>query len=152
MPETSPESLLPELSGWNDGRGVPALDWLYEIAKSAEAVAYSELFWPQFVSFEGYILRKGFNLEVLRGWESAEASSRQVVETYTNILSLGDMFRLHDGWSSLIEQRVVYIGELPKEVHELKLRSLYPERKFELSFADVSPDGSGDFELTFWQA
>lgn len=149
MTEFNP--LLPELSVWNNGDGIDAVGWLYTFATSDVAVAYSELFWPRFVVFEGYVLRDTFNLDTLRSWERAENSSRALVEIYTNLLDVGELFTLNNqDWSPIVNLRAVHIGKVLAQIYELKLRADFPDRKFEISFRDRSED-DGEVSISFWQ-
>ncbi len=144
--------LLPDLSAWNHGDGIDATNWLYAIATSDVAVAYSELFWPTFVEFEGYIFREGFTIEAVRSWEHAENSSRLLVESYVNTFDVGELFTLNnEEWSPLVKLRAIHIGRVLAEVHEVKLKRDFPDRTFKVSFFDGSQEEDGEVSLSFWQ-
>lgn len=56
-----PDSMKPELAAWNNGLGIDLESWVACEGRFALAVGYASIFWPEFVEFEGYVLRKGFS-------------------------------------------------------------------------------------------
>jgi hypothetical protein len=56
MPYDS-NKLIPELPHWNNGQGISVRNWLRCIGNYEYAIAYAELFWPDFVEHDGCILR-----------------------------------------------------------------------------------------------
>ncbi len=102
--------LLPELRAWNDGTGIQPLDWVYCIARSDEAVAYTALFWPKFVEIDGYILRGGFNLDNLRSWEAQQHVGRQQIELAINLLDVGFLFyNSKEPGTAMLEARTIWM-------------------------------------------
>ena len=63
-----PESMRDELSAWNNGAGIDLPSWVGCQGNFSLAVGYATIFWPEFVEFEGYILRQGFSERSLRGF------------------------------------------------------------------------------------
>src|ERR1700735_170827 len=86
-----PESIQKELAPWNDGAGIDLQSWTGCEGRFALAVGYSSIFWPEFVEFEGYVLRKGFAEASLRGYESQKNSTRKSVEWTMNHLHIADL-------------------------------------------------------------
>jgi hypothetical protein len=66
----TPESMKAELAAWNNGAGIDIESWVGCEGNFSLAVGYTTIFWPEFVVFDGYILRKGFSEASLRGFES----------------------------------------------------------------------------------
>ena len=139
--------LLPELRDWNGGEGIAPLDYVYSIATSDSALAYSELFWPRFVEFEGYILRDGFNLENLRSWEKQERRPRCDIEGAINYLGIGDLFTNEED-TELLYRRVVRLGEVLSQTYTAKLRQDFPDRHFDVSLLV----DEHEYALTFFQS
>ena len=63
------ESMKSDLAAWNNGAGIDLESWTGCEGRFALAVGYAAIFWPEFVEFEGYILRKGFSEDALKGFE-----------------------------------------------------------------------------------
>jgi hypothetical protein len=53
---TNFDKLIPELRHWNNGKGIHVLEWLSAIGNYEHAIAYAELFWPDFVEHDGCVL------------------------------------------------------------------------------------------------
>ena len=138
--------LLPELRQWNKGRSVSPLNYVYAIARSSDALAYCALFWPQFVRFEGYVLREDFSLETLRSWEAAGRYSRKSIEAAVNYLGLGDLFACEEE-TDLVYQRIVKLGEVLSEAYRAKLALDFPDTAFDVTVIVEE----GEYALTFSQ-
>ena len=80
----TPESMKPQLAAWNNGAGIDLESWVGCEGRFSLAVGYAAIFWPEFVEFEGYILRKGFSESSLRGFELQEGTNRKAVESLMN--------------------------------------------------------------------
>ncbi|MEL6803188.1 MAG: hypothetical protein AAFO91_05300 [Bacteroidota bacterium] len=140
--------IIPELGEWNEGKGIEAEDWIYIKGRYDLAVGYSLIYWPRFVEFEGYILRSGFAIDSLRGFEKQSNNNRATVESVMNSIDLGDIHR-DNGMPS--EEQVQYLGMVLRDLHELKLSRDFPNRNFEIAINDDLASGYLDSELTFWQ-
>jgi hypothetical protein len=70
------ESMSAELGAWNNGAGIDLESWIGCEGRFSLAVDYATVFWPQFVEFDGYILREGFSEQSLRSFEAQAGSSR----------------------------------------------------------------------------
>jgi len=115
-------------------------------------VAFANLFWPEFVEFEGYVFRAGFSLEAVRAWEAA-GSDRKHVEGPTNVIDTVDLFVPNgDAWSEIVGRRAIYVGQILAETWRAKLARDFPSRKFVVEFYDGTQPGDDDIYLTFWQA
>src|SRR5271169_4406486 len=88
---TNFDQLIPEMRDWNNGAGINVRGWL-ECSGSLElAIGYSTIFWPEFVEFEQYVLRSGFSVESLRGFERGRNGDRRSVEAVMNHLHIADI-------------------------------------------------------------
>jgi len=138
-----------ELSLWNDGKGISLKSWVEFTGNFKLLVGYSTIFWPKFVLYEDYILREGFNVESLRGFEKT-SQSKASVEWVMNHLHLADI-HCNDA-ENTSEDKIVYLGQTLKEVYETKLRSQFPDRPCIIDFYEPEDRSKlWEFQLSFWQ-
>ncbi|UWX03893.1 hypothetical protein H1235_15700 [Pseudoxanthomonas sp. NC8] len=117
----------------------------------ALAAGYVTLFWPEFVEYDGYILRKGFSEESLRGFESQPGNSRKSVEWVMNHLHVADV---HCGDASgLAEDKIRILGRALREIYEAKLARQFPHSPCVVEFYEPETGGGLiDYQVSFWQA
>jgi hypothetical protein len=139
--------LIPELQKWNKGAGIDAGSWIESIGNFELAIGYSLIFWPRFVRFEGYVLREGFSKESLRGFERATVGGRPAIEAVMNHVHIAD---IHSN-AEPTELQLRYFGVVLRDIHEVKLKRDFPDRRFRVSFNDEPKLDSLNYELTFWQ-
>ena len=109
-------------------------------------MAYTALFWPKFVEFEGYILRDGFNLDNLRSWEAQQDVGRQQIERAVNLLDVGFLFyNSKEPGTAMLEARTVWMLNTMAEFYATKLQRDFPSKKFEVSRLDDENDGAISF-------
>ena len=145
-----PASLKEELAPWNNGAGIDLDSWIGCKGGFALAVGYSSIFWPAFVEFEGYILRKGFSESSLRGFEAQEGSTRQSVEWVMNHLHIADI--QHVGCPDMSEDKLIYLGRVLNEIYETKLKAQFPDRPCTVEFYQPpEADDLYEYQITFWQ-
>ena len=139
-----------ELSRWNNGAGIDLEGWTSCMGNFSLAVGYATLFWPEFVEFDGYILRNGFSAESLRGFESQPGQTRSGVEWVMNHLHIAD---IHNGDADqLTEDKVLLLGNALKEIYEAKLARQFPEATCVVEFHCPGEGGDiVDYQLSFWQ-
>lgn len=142
--------MVSELSEWNNGQGISLESWVECVGNFKLAVGYSTLFWPEFVLFEDYILREGFDLGSLRGFEKQQNGNRGAVEWVMNHLHIADIHS--NDQESATEDKIRYLGNTLKEIYEYKLRSQFPDRPCTVEFQE-SEDRNNlvEFQLSFWQ-
>jgi len=142
--------LIPELFEWNNGKGIDVKSWIDCSGNFQLAVGYSTLFWPGFVEFEGYVLREGFSIESLRGFEKQPNASRRTVEAVMNHLHIADI-HYHD-LSRCTAAHALHLGRVLREIHQAKLAWQFPARKFEVVFDESERMDVMDYEITFYQS
>ncbi|NYZ63416.1 hypothetical protein [Luteimonas deserti] len=145
-----PDSMREELGRWNNGAGIDLESWVGRMGNYALATGYLTLFWPDFVEHEGYILRRGFSEESLRGFEKQTGSRRKSVEWVMNHLHIAD---IHCGdEDELTEDKVVVLGRALKQIYEAKLARQFPHSPCIVEFYEPEPGGDlTDYEISFWQ-
>jgi hypothetical protein len=145
----TPESMKSELAAWNNGAGIDLQTWVECLGTYSLAVGYTTIFWPEFVEFEGYLLKDGFSVEALRGFERQQGSTRKSIEWVMNHFHLAD---LHCGATDLSKDKVVQLGTVLKEIYELKLKNRFANRPCTVEFyIPDDPEVLGDYQLSFWQ-
>jgi hypothetical protein len=141
--------LIPEMRDWNNGAGIDVEAWIGCEGSFRLAVGYTAIFWPEFVEFEQYVLRAGFSVESLRGFECQCGGDRRRVEAVMNHLHIADI--QHHGCEDITRERVVYLGRVFSEIYRAKLAWQFPSRRFEVHFDDSPAEDLTDCELTFIQ-
>jgi hypothetical protein len=115
--------------------------------RADHALAYSSLLWPDFVAFEGYILRDPVDVTRLRGWESASLN-RQEIETLMNFEPMDWIFQVDPTPAKLKEAQLTRLAEIMADILLAKLRRDFPDRLF-LAFVINNTE---DFGVSFHQA
>lgn len=146
-----PESMQAELAAWNNGRGIDLEAWVVCSGNFRLAVGYTTIFWPEFVEFEGYILRKDFSENALRGFESQEDTNKKTVEWVMNHLHIGGI--QYGGCDDLSKDKIVLLGNILKEIYQAKLQWKFPEKPctVELHIPEDEDDLS-QYQISFWQS
>ena len=139
--------LIEELPRWNNGAGIDAAGWITCMGNFDLAVGYSLIFWPRFTRFRHYVLREGFSEESLRGFERQTSGDRKAVEWVMNHIHMVDIHPNVDA----TEAQLRYLGRTLKQIYEVKLRSDFPDLRFEVDFNDEADIDPVDYQLSFWQ-
>lgn len=147
----TPDSMREELGRWNNGAGIDLEGWLNCMGNYGLAVGYLSVFWPEFVEYDGYILRKGFSVDALRTFERQEGATRKSVEWTMNHLHLADL-HMHDD-DALTEDKIAVLGCTLKEMYQAKLMWQFPHAPCIVDFQEPTIGGDfHDYQISFWQA
>lgn len=145
-----PDSMKEELGRWNNGAGIDLESWIGCMGNYDLATGYLTLFWPEFVEYEGYILRQGFSEESLRSFEKQTNSSRKSVEWVMNHRHIADIHCSDE--DGLTQDKVAVLGRALKEIYEAKLARQFPHAPCIVEFYEPKPGGDLiDYEISFWQ-
>jgi hypothetical protein len=146
------ESMKPELSQWNDGSGIDLETWIGFSGNFSLAVGYTTLFWPEFVEFDGYILRAGFTESILRDWENQPSITRKSIEHVMNHFHILDIHH-SNGADDATKDKIIALGRILKEIYEAKLRWQFPDRPCVVDFYEPTDaeDWLLDYQISFWQ-
>jgi hypothetical protein len=139
--------LVPETQAWNDGKGIDLEAWIGCEGRLEYAIAYGELFWPDFTEHDGCVFFAGFNEDSYRGFMQQTGGNRQAVEAVMNHSHIIDLFP----GSRPAREQVVYFGRLLREIWATKLAHNFPDRKFVVSFTEEPSEDLLDYEVTFYQ-
>ena len=124
--------LIPELAEWNDGAGINVESWISCVGRYDHFLGYISILWPDFVLFDNCIFygipdAKSYQefMEMLHG-------NKTEVERVMNHQHIADMFR-NSGFH-LTEKDAIFIGTNLREMWSCKLKTDFPERRFNVEF------------------
>ena len=87
-----PESMVQELSAWNNGKGIDLENWIACSGDFKLAIGYSIIFWPKFYLIEDYIFRfDEFRFGSLRDFEKQCNGDKEALEAAVNHLHIADI-------------------------------------------------------------
>jgi hypothetical protein len=142
--------MIEELSAWNGGKGIDLESWIGCNGNFRLAVGYATIFCPRFTLFEDYILRENFSVGLLRSFEKSCKGDRRSVEWVMNHFHIADI--QHCGCKDISRDRVLFIGNALKEIHEAKLSWQFPDRPVEVElFVPDDPNDLKQYQITFFQ-
>lgn len=145
-----PESMEAELAAWNNGKGIDLESWVGCSGNFRLAVGYTAIFWPGFVEFEGYILREGFSIESLRGFESQDGATPKNTEWLMNHLHLDSI--QYASCDDLSRDKILLLGNALKDIYQAKLSWQFPERPCTVEFSvPEDEDDLAAYQVSFWQ-
>ena len=145
-----PISMRDELGQWNGGKGIDLESWVGCEGSFSLAVGYTTVFLPEFEEIKGYVLHKGVPIDIIRGFENREGSSRLSVEATLNHIHLVDL--QYHGCPDVSSDKLVTLGQVLKEIYEAKLKWQFPLRLCTTSLYILNdPNAYRDYEFTFWQ-
>jgi hypothetical protein len=140
--------LVPETQVWNGGNGIGLRSWIGCVGSIEHAIAYGELFWPEFTELDGCVFLSGVTEETYRGFAQAAGGDKRAVEAVINHRHICDLFTE----SEPTREQIVYLGRLLREMWAAKLARDFPGRRFEVSFTEGEDDDLLDYEVSFYQA
>ena len=141
------DKLIPDLRDWNDGAGIDVESWIASLGNFRLAIGYSTIFWPRFVEYNGFVLREGFSEASLREL-SAKNNEKSAVEALMNHLHIADI--QHYECSDKSQDKLVYLGNILKEIYACKLKCQFPDKQFVVAFDDREQPVV-DYQITFYQ-
>ncbi len=142
--------LIPELTSWNNGKGIDLASWIGCVGSADLAIGYSTIFWPEFTLHEDYIFWHGFSIDSLREFERQYPEDKASVERVMNHIHIKDLHHLGD--KTLNPDKAIFLGNLLKQIYEVKLRRDFPGRPCTVEF--YRPEHRDDlmgYEISFWQ-
>jgi hypothetical protein len=121
--------LIPELKAWNQGKGIAPTDWIFIEGRADHALGFCSFLWPEFVVFEGYVLRGPLDVDRLRGWERAGRTPQQI-ETAMNAFLLEGVFPQDQTNDALKAEQCDRLVAIMVEMLEAKLAREFPTSRF----------------------
>jgi len=146
----TPESMKSELAAWNNGAGIEIESWIGCEGNFSLAVGYVSVFWPEFILFDGYILRNGFSEASLQGFAQRQGTNRRSVEWLMNHLHIADI--QYYGCKDASKDKLLLLGNVLKEIYEAKLLWQFPDNPCRVEFyIPEDEDDLMEYQLSFWQ-
>ena len=137
---------LRELHAGADTGNFNVLDFVSAFGSPLYALAYSKLFWPDFVEFEGMIfLKESIGDEEdrsrIRG-ALARFPTRKEIEQSFNQFLIPDIF-FSAGLGTTTDDENLYLAERLAEMWEARLARLFPDRKCAVDLQLPEDTGEG---------
>jgi hypothetical protein len=137
---------LKEFHAKADTSNFDVLDFVSAFGSPLEALAYSYLFWPDFMEFEGMI----FHQSVIEDEEDrsqiraalSEFPSRKEVEQSFNQFLIPDGF-FANGLSTTNEEENAWLAERIADVWKVRLSQLFPNKKCVVEIQSAEETGEG---------
>jgi len=120
------------------------MGWLYNTGGIEQALAYSELFWPEFIEHEGCILMDRV-ADSFRSWSDSLRDPSKV-EAMLNHRHICDLFERETSHDMMIA-----LGRVLRDAWTLKLARDFPKRRFAVEFYDAPSQDPTDYQITFYQ-
>ena len=149
MNATDWDALIPELKQWNNGAGIDADGWRSCFGNFQLACAYSLLFWPRFTELDDMVFRGEMTRERLESWKPNCSSEPATIEATANHIHIADV--QYVGCPDLSVERVIYLGNLLREIYQVKLAAEFPTRKFVVDFYEPPDRKLSEYQVTFYQ-
>jgi hypothetical protein len=120
------------------------VDWDYSLQNYIEtrgtlelAVAFSRLFWPEFIARNGCIVRAdGFSPENFDRWWTETGGNRRSIECSLNVVHVADL--VPSDVTELDPSVLDYLGSAIAEMWHARLGQLFPQRRFEVKYSPIS--------------
>jgi hypothetical protein len=123
------------------------LDFVAAFGSPLDALAYSKLFWPDFLEFEGMIFLKDFvedeeDRSRIRSALSKLSTPREVEQSFNQFM-IPDAF-FSAGLGTTTDEENIYLAERISEMWEARLARLFPNKKcvVELQLPDQTKEGA----------
>lgn len=105
-------------------------DYLFGVANVEVALAFTKLFLPDFVEHEGGIfLSEVFDREIYKQWKAKLGNDITAIEQVINHQHIDDIL---SGTDKVGTDNLFYLGQAIKQTWESRLKSVYPNRRFEV--------------------
>jgi hypothetical protein len=143
------DKLIPDLKDWNNGKGIDPAGWVGCEGNFRLAAAYSFVFWPEFTELDGMIFRGAMDPKTLASWMRNCSGDRKSVEATANHIHILDLH--HAGCPDASVERVIFLGNVLKEIYRAKLLSQFPNRDIVVEFYEPPNKELQDYQLTFYQ-
>ena len=150
------EILIPDLSKWRkfNGNDFSIEDWIAGEGNIRLTIAYSFLFWPEFIEYDGcVILKNHFSIENFENWKTAEyVENYAQIESVLNHIHLLDLFGTDEKRDEINYEQILFLGKKLCEIYSAKLKVDFPEKEFIFNFnGDEKLEAFDEYEISFYQ-
>jgi hypothetical protein len=153
MNNNDDEKLIPSIKEWRNinGDDFKLYDWIIAEGDIELAIGYINLFYPDFLEFEGCVfLAQQFNKSKYEKWENAVKNKREI-EASINHIHLLDLFGSDEVKNKITVNQIDYFGKKLREIFEMKLKKDFPTKSFCVDFYTPGNDELIDYQITFYQ-
>ncbi len=113
-----------------NGDNFSLLDYLFGVSSIEVALAFTKLFWPDFVEHEGGIfLSEAFNREIYEQWKVQLGNDITAIERVINHQHIDDIL---PGAENVGIDNLFYLGQSLAQMWSSRLKLLYPHRHFQV--------------------
>jgi hypothetical protein len=150
------EKLIPELTEWRkfNGEDFSIEDWIISEGNIKFAIAYSILFFPEFIEYDGCVIqKKGFDIQNFENWKNTEyINNYSQIESVLNHIHILDLFGTDEKRDEINYDQIVFLGNQICEIYSAKLKFDFPEKTFVFKFnGNEKFEATDEYELTFYQ-
>ena len=140
--------LVPEMKGWNNGKGIDIDSWIQCMANHKVLVGCSRILWPSFIEHDGCILLGDSVDEAnYQAFLKSAVGNKKTVEATMNHQHVLHLFATELPTRDL----VLYVGRLMRQIWQVKLAHDFPGREITVSFPEEDDLELIDYEITFFQ-
>ena len=115
------------------------------------AIAFTTLFWPSFVEFDGCVLFADFSTKSYTGFMTQCKGDRAAVDSVMNHRHLLDLFADPAVKEKTTAAQMEYLGTVLRDIWDTKLRRDFPEREVRVTFDRGDQRNLLEYIVTFWQ-
>jgi hypothetical protein len=122
---------MSEFQQWKKANGddFSIWDYLSGVANVEVALAFTTLFWPDFVEYDGGIfLAESFNQEIYEQWKAELGNDIAAIERVMNHQHIDDLL---PGAENVGIDNLFALGKVIKQMWENRLKSCYPKRNYQ---------------------
>ncbi|MFC7339670.1 hypothetical protein ACFQY0_20970 [Haloferula chungangensis] len=146
--------LITDLDDWESHNSceIGPDGWLAGMGSFNLAVAFSSLFWPEFVTHDDCVFMAPFRDHDAQNYQRLPTGcddDKTRTEVTLNNQHLLDLFPNEKARPT--REQVIYLGRTLKDMWQLKLNRDFPDRRMVVSFPEDYSDDLMDYEITFWQ-
>ncbi|GAA5533753.1 hypothetical protein [Deinococcus aluminii] len=141
-------TLFAKLQARKERQDIDIETWLTNFGSIPEALAYSSIFWPQFVEYQGCLLRSGFDSAVFESCMQDLQGNREAIERLMNHQHLTAIF-----FNPEVEEtpeQICQLGKLLQEMWTLKLQRDYPDLSVQVAFSWHNLEENEDAQITVY--
>lgn len=121
------------------------IDYLYFNTSFDLAIAFTKLFWPDFIEYKnGIFFQDSFDVQIYNEWAETLGNEIFEIEKILNHRHMEDFFQSLEGVS---DNNLLYLGQVIAEMWQARLNQVYPDRHFRVECSQ----GDCETVVTFWQ-
>ncbi len=150
------ELLIPELSEWrkNNSKDFSIEDWIISEGNVKFTIAYSILFWPEFIEIDECVIYKNrFDIDNFENWKNTEYIKNYAqIESVLNHIHILDLFATDEKKDEVNYEQILFLGNKICEMYLAKLQLEFPEKEFVFEFnGNEKLVAFDEYEITFYQ-